>query len=124
MSDEKGYNGWTNYETWAVALWFDNDQYTHNHCRSMAQDAWDEAEQGKYAWQTREQQALYALTESLKDMVEESNPLADSADLYSDLLNAALSEVDWRSIAEHYMDDVDKEEEALDEEEEALAEDD
>jgi hypothetical protein len=26
MSDEtKGYNGWSNYETWAFALWMDND---------------------------------------------------------------------------------------------------
>lgn len=23
---EKGYNGWTNYETWNVALWIQNDQ--------------------------------------------------------------------------------------------------
>ena len=23
---EKGYNGWTNYETWNVALWIQNDE--------------------------------------------------------------------------------------------------
>lgn len=26
--DEKGYNGWTNYETWLLALNLDNDQAT------------------------------------------------------------------------------------------------
>ena len=27
MTDEnKGYNGWTNYETWNVALWIGNEQ--------------------------------------------------------------------------------------------------
>lgn len=23
--DEEGYNGWTNYETWNIALWVDNE---------------------------------------------------------------------------------------------------
>ena len=36
------YNGWKNYETWAMALWITNDPYTYNialhsrnwtHCR-------------------------------------------------------------------------------------------
>ncbi len=24
------YNGWTNYETWNVALWMDNDEFLYN----------------------------------------------------------------------------------------------
>ena len=30
--------------------------------------------------------------------------------MFADLLGAALSEVDWYEIAEHYIEDVDKEE--------------
>ena len=26
--DEKKYSGWTNYETWLVKLWLDNDQWS------------------------------------------------------------------------------------------------
>ena len=27
------YNGWTNYETWNVALWLDNDRYNYEIAR-------------------------------------------------------------------------------------------
>ncbi len=29
MSNDKEYNGWTNWETWNVALWVDNDYETY-----------------------------------------------------------------------------------------------
>jgi hypothetical protein len=32
--DEQGYNGWTNYETWNVALWIGGDEGLY----SMAKD--------------------------------------------------------------------------------------
>jgi hypothetical protein len=44
MAAEKGYNGWTNYETWLVALWIDNEQGTYGMRQELAQDAWDQAE--------------------------------------------------------------------------------
>lgn len=37
MSDE--YNGWTNRETWAVALHIDNDEGLHDHRNSLCQTA-------------------------------------------------------------------------------------
>ncbi len=30
---EDRYNGWTNYETWAVSLWIDNDHATYAYWR-------------------------------------------------------------------------------------------
>jgi len=30
---EKTYNGWTNYETWNVALWIGNDEGLYNMAR-------------------------------------------------------------------------------------------
>lgn len=34
-----------------------------------------------------------------------------SSSMWADLMGAALSEVNWREIAEHWLDDVDKTEE-------------
>ena len=55
----------------------------------------------------------------LKNWIDEDNPLsgdnvrhsADTAGLYTDLLNAALSEVNWREIAENWLEDEDLAEE-------------
>tara|TARA_R110002020_G_scaffold453111_2_gene667786 strand:+ start:1043 stop:1294 length:252 start_codon:yes stop_codon:yes gene_type:complete len=30
----KGYNGWTNYETWNVALWLQNEYWLYNVTKS------------------------------------------------------------------------------------------
>ena len=33
---EKGYQGWTNYETWAVNLWLGNEQGSHEYWQEQA----------------------------------------------------------------------------------------
>lgn len=103
MSDKR-YNGWTNYETWNVALWLDNDQGSYNHWREKAQDAYDGAESSH---RTREEEAAYTLAASLRADMEEAAPDL-GASCWSDLLTAALSEVNWDEIAAHYIDEVDK----------------
>ena len=109
------YNGWTNYETWAVALWIDNEQGSHNQRREMAQETWDNAEATRYS--TREEVALRDFADTLKDWVEEMAPDL-GASLFSDLLSAALQEVDWREIAENWSEDIDKEAEEEEEDSE------
>lgn len=113
--NHKEYNGWHNYETWAVALWMDNEQGSHNYWGDRAQEAYDEAEAGSsYSSQTREQAALIALSDMLKAEHEEAMPEL-GASIWADLLGAAMSEVNWYEIAEHLMENVDKEEEAQEE---------
>lgn len=109
------YNGWTNYETWNVALWLDNEENSYIYWRETAQACWDHATEKSagVVW-TRDEAATFALAELLKADIEESNPVADSASMYADMMGAALSEVNWREIAEHYIDDVDKGDEDAD----------
>ena len=38
-------------------------------------------------------------------MLEEENPLASEASVYTDLLNAALSGVNWREITDSLLDE-------------------
>ena len=89
------YNGWKNYETWNVALWIDNEEGSYHERRDMARSA---RSVGEYA-------------RMLQDWVEEMAPDL-GASMFSDLLNAALSEVDWDEIAEAWYAEEHEEEEA------------
>lgn len=102
------YNGWTNYETWCVHLWLTNEEGTYNHCRELARQATAEApdcEQVRRRVWTIEDAKKFTLADLLKDFIEEMNPLADGASMFTDLLNAAISEVDWHEIAEAFLED-------------------
>ncbi len=36
--DDKTYNGWSTYETWAVALWLDNERSSYDYWREQARE--------------------------------------------------------------------------------------
>ena len=82
------YNGWTNYETWNVKLWLDNEEGTYADTQHMARGARDE-------WE---------LADELKSYVEDMAPDL-GASMFADLLGAALSEVNWQEIAAAYIED-------------------
>ena len=92
------YNGWTNYETWLVALWIDNEEGSQRYWAERAQEVYDE--------ERDDDSATYTLASALEEEVKDGAPEVNG--LYNDLLGAALSEVNWREIAEHYVADVDK----------------
>lgn len=104
MTNDAKYNGWKNYETWVVALWASNDQGSAEYTQEMAQDAYSRAEASRH--HTRMERATLNLSESLKSWMEEQNPLASDASVWSDLLGAALSEVDYREWAENLLEDI------------------
>ena len=81
------YNGWTNYETWVVNLWLDNDGY-YNNCEHRSTDA-------------------YQLGQMIRDDLEQLQP--EVTGLWADIINAAMREVNWKEIGasfkEAYIDD-------------------
>ena len=104
-NEEKGYNGWTNYETWAVALWLGNEQATSDYWDDVARNCLIEAREAAQVesgtW-TIAEAATYDLAAQMKEDICSGSPL-EEADMYTDLLNAALSSVDWDEIAGHLV---------------------
>ena len=96
ITNKVTYNGWTNYETWLCNLWFENFDFTEDlemfeHCKE------------KY-------DVMEVISVYIQDYVEEftSNSIApgDVHGFVHDMLNAAIQEIDYADIAEHYVDDV------------------
>jgi len=88
----KEYNGWTNYETWLAALWIGNEPYLDETVKEIC------AREFEYGIDRDD-----AVKEFMSDLVYEGVP---EAGLASDFLGAALSEVDWREIVDHYVEDL------------------
>lgn len=118
--DDKKYNGWTNYETWNLALWMDNEQGSYNFWREQAQEAWEAADApsanalltGREPF-TREEKAKIAISHTLKDHFEEQmadmlDASGQSGSMWADLLGAALSEVNWPEVAGNMIEGVNK----------------
>lgn len=101
------YNGWTNYETWCVNLWMDNDLPQQRYWADEAHTAYRNAHAD--ATFTREERAAFLLSDRIKaeyetaasDMLETAN---FSVGPFADLLRAALSEVNWHEIAKHWIE--------------------
>ena len=104
MSAGTKYEGWTNYETWAVNLWLGNDQGVYEETLAAARDIWEHAQSSKYL--TRQQEATLQMADWLKEWHEEFQPTIDPPSVFSDLLTAALGSVDWREIAGHWIDEA------------------
>lgn len=104
-TETKTYNGWHNYETWAVALWIDNDQGTYEWARDLAREARSEAADPdlRSPYWTEAEHVRFTLADNLKESLEEQMPEVEG--MWADLLNAAFSEVDWQEIADHYLDE-------------------
>lgn len=103
--DDKTYNGWTNYETWLVKLWIDNEQGDQERWIEAAREAM--AEPTKVSLGGRDLTA-YHLGQLMKDEFTEATPELEG--FWADLLNSALSEVNWQEIAGSFLDDVKDEE--------------
>lgn len=93
------YNGYTNYETWAVAVWLDNDCGSYDYWRERAKEAKADSTKGREV-------ALLAswLRSAHEDLAEDILDKQPTPTVLNDLLNAALCEVEWTEIAENILE--------------------
>ena len=98
------YNGWTNYETWAIALWLDNERGSYEYWRDLAGKCASDTPSGEEGRSPRA--AVHRIVRQLQAEHEEAANLrlAVRADVFNDLIGAALSEVCWVEIAEHFFE--------------------
>jgi len=99
--EKKEYNGWTNYETWVVNLWMSNDAETDNYWLNIADISLNDATASDIL--TKEENAQYTLSDTIKESLEEGNPI-EEASFYRDLLTGAISEVNFDEIAKHLIE--------------------
>lgn len=95
------YNGWTNYETWVTKLWMDNHRPTTQFWKDVTFGIWNTAQSNTHT--TRSEYARHELAETLKEECDYQVP--DLPGPFMDLLNAALSEIDWIEIADSLLEE-------------------
>ena len=98
MSTDTKYNGWTNYETWLVALWIDNDEGSQDYWREQAAD-YVRRQEG------REVSARTAVAQELENYYRDAAQEFKLPGMFADMLNASLDSVDWEEIADHLLEE-------------------
>ena len=91
MTDRKSYNGYTNYSTWCVCLWWNNEPGTYQDLQTFANS------------QETDYYKVQELKERTEDWVFQRHNDKDGnriADLSTDLLGSALEDVNWLEIIE------------------------
>ena len=89
-----------NYKTQTVLNWLNNDEGMYNSLLDEARTL-----------------SVGNLADYIKEYVRE-DPIFDTSSMLTDLLNAALSEVDWYEVASTFKEDEDDEDLDEDEDEE------
>lgn len=75
------HNGYKNYATWCVNLWLDSDPQTQRWVEEAVR-LYDEV----------------TAAGMIEELVRVSNPIRTASNVYSDLLEHSLEQVDWDEI--------------------------
>jgi hypothetical protein len=104
------YNGYSNYETWAVQLWIDNTESKSAYWRRLAEEIYNHqaSEQVHFS---KVEDATCILAEKLRDSYNNGmerilNDANVNGTVWADLLNASVCAVNFGEIAKNLMESV------------------
>jgi hypothetical protein len=101
QDNKTNHNGWTNYVTWSVHLWLTNEQGSYLHWKKRTREILGDQSLDDENSPT----ALARLGDEIREAVHDECSI-QRANLAADLMDAALSEVDWCEIAQEFIDDA------------------
>lgn len=88
MEENRSCHGWTNYESWLVALWINNDEYWLNSVENFY----------------KEEENLYRIAKKIEEFVTEKVEEVTDKELFvMDLTRAALNRVNWDELVKSLM---------------------
>jgi hypothetical protein len=97
MVKETTFNGWVNYETWAVNLWLTNDEDTNKQLDKILKN---------FITPQRKADKLRLLVQDwMYDYIRKT--LDNENGMFIDLLRSAVNNVNWDAIIEHHKYDFD-----------------
>ena len=115
MTKDETYNGWKNYETWAVGMFLDGNYDgpgTYYAAVEAVREILEDVDHPTSEYWTEEESRRYNVADRLKDLVTEyvnpdyiddDHPDPKLHPLVSDILGAALSDVDWYELADAWI---------------------
>jgi hypothetical protein len=98
--DQK-YNGWSNYPSWNVKLWLDNDEF---HYRSLAEVIPTIGDEDTDYGFGHVRERVHIIREYVQGYVDD-NFETPEVGMLADLYGWALAQVNWHEIAESYATD-------------------
>ena len=86
------YNGWTNWDTWAIALWADNEEIPYRHKRAMLEQIGKYQDKGRYAEAKARAGLLRIAKEAARYARNQGEPIDNKA-------------VNWKEIVDEWLAD-------------------
>ena len=88
------YNGYTNYETWNLSLWLDNNREWYRAVNDKALNLVNDV--------LTKDEAIYNLKNFIIDLVQNDEPKIEPS-FFSDILNASIREVNFWEISQNLI---------------------
>jgi hypothetical protein len=88
------YNGYTNYETWNLSLWLDNNREWYRAVNDKALNLVNDV--------LTKDEAIYNLKNFIIDLVQNDEPKIEPS-FFSDVLNASIREVNFWEISQNLI---------------------